>query len=112
MEESDALAFFVAGSASAWGREPGSLHSADSGRDDTKIRQRWKSRTRWLFSSREVPVHGGGSRGPSTPQTPVGMTQRSDEDGRVGRGGFLRRGKCECMRAEAGGPPLRRLRSG
>src|ERR1700688_476211 len=76
MEESDALAFFVAGSASAWGREPGSLHSADSGRDDTKIRRRWKSRTRWLFASREVRVHAGGSRGPSTPQTPVGMTQR------------------------------------
>ena len=52
-----ATVFPFEGGAGARGRKPGSLHSADSGRDDTK-----KGSVRRRISS--------------APQTPIGMTQR------------------------------------
>ena len=42
-----------------------------------------KKRTRRLYRN-EMPVHVAGSRGPSTPQTPAGMTQRKDDAEKFG----------------------------
>jgi hypothetical protein len=45
----------------------------------------WRQARKALTFS-EVPVQVAGSRGPSTPQTPVGMTQRKIMQEKDGRG--------------------------